>query len=305
MSRRSGLAALAVLAGVVLLGFGLNSHAEVGLESNEYVIFQHHDVLGNAVVATDADGEVLWYEQTEPFGKSRGRLTATGQQHGPDPFHEDAGRSRLGFTGHVRDGASGLIYMQARHYDPELGRFLSSDPVGFSARNPISFNRYAYANNNPYKYVDPDGRQAADAIDFGYSRSSAPRHQPISVFEIGNTPSPGQMAGAALGLGLLGVLSKSDNEKSEQLKKLTKRDIRDLIESGNHPHDLKDNSRQDLFKDRQGNVIVKPKSGIGPGDPTGINLNDLNGSSSSSSESSSSEPSDANSADTDETTDEQ
>ena len=45
--------------------------------------------------------------------------------------------------------------MQARYYDPVIGRFYSNDPVGF--RGVHSFNRYAYANNNPYKYVDPDG----------------------------------------------------------------------------------------------------------------------------------------------------
>jgi uncharacterized protein RhaS with RHS repeats len=45
--------------------------------------------------------------------------------------------------------------MQARYYDPVIGRFYSNDPVGF--RDVHSFNRYAYANNNPYKYVDPDG----------------------------------------------------------------------------------------------------------------------------------------------------
>ncbi|MGC0120131.1 RHS repeat-associated core domain-containing protein [Pseudoalteromonas piscicida] len=46
--------------------------------------------------------------------------------------------------------------MQARYYDPVIGRFYSNDPVGF--RDIHSFNRYAYANNNPYKYTDPDGR---------------------------------------------------------------------------------------------------------------------------------------------------
>jgi uncharacterized protein RhaS with RHS repeats len=45
--------------------------------------------------------------------------------------------------------------MQARYYDPVIGRFYSNDPVGF--RDIHSFNRYAYVNNNPYKYVDPFG----------------------------------------------------------------------------------------------------------------------------------------------------
>ena len=48
--------------------------------------------------------------------------------------------------------------MQARYYDPVIGRFYSNDPVGFN--NVHNFNRYAYANNNPYKFVDPDGEAA-------------------------------------------------------------------------------------------------------------------------------------------------
>jgi hypothetical protein len=53
--------------------------------------------------------------------------------------------------------------MQARYYDPVIGRFYSNDPVGalghlIGAQGIQGFNRYAYAINNPYKYVDPDGR---------------------------------------------------------------------------------------------------------------------------------------------------
>ncbi|MGS0677474.1 RHS repeat-associated core domain-containing protein [Shewanella sp. 125m-1] len=46
--------------------------------------------------------------------------------------------------------------MQARYYDPLIGRFYSNDPVGF--KNVHNFNRYAYAANNPYRYTDPDGK---------------------------------------------------------------------------------------------------------------------------------------------------
>ena len=52
--------------------------------------------------------------------------------------------------------------MQARYYDPVIGRFYSNDPVGtlghLNEGNIQGFNRYAYANNNPYKYTDPDGK---------------------------------------------------------------------------------------------------------------------------------------------------
>jgi uncharacterized protein RhaS with RHS repeats len=51
--------------------------------------------------------------------------------------------------------------MQARYYDPLIGRFYSNDPVDaatfISHGNVRGFNRYAYANNNPYKYTDPTG----------------------------------------------------------------------------------------------------------------------------------------------------
>jgi uncharacterized protein RhaS with RHS repeats len=50
--------------------------------------------------------------------------------------------------------------MQQRYYDPVAGRFLSVDPVTTDAATGSSFNRYNYANNNPYKYTDPDGRFA-------------------------------------------------------------------------------------------------------------------------------------------------
>jgi uncharacterized protein RhaS with RHS repeats len=55
--------------------------------------------------------------------------------------------------------------MQQRYYDPVVGRFYSNDPVGFSADKPMMFNRYAYANNNPYKFVDPDREFANFAIE--------------------------------------------------------------------------------------------------------------------------------------------
>ncbi|MER2491047.1 RHS repeat-associated core domain-containing protein [Catenovulum sediminis] len=55
--------------------------------------------------------------------------------------------------------------MQARYYDPVIGRFLSNDPVGYS--NVHNFNRYAYGNNNPYKFIDPDGREVRAIYNSG------------------------------------------------------------------------------------------------------------------------------------------
>ena len=48
-----------------------------------------------------------------------------------------------------------------------LGRFMGVDPVGVSDTNIHSHNRYAYGNNNPYKFVDPDGRVAGLVVYVG------------------------------------------------------------------------------------------------------------------------------------------
>ena len=68
--------------------------------------------------------------------------------------------------------------------------------------------------------------------------------------------------------------NQGGSEQQAQDKRLTKGEIKKLIDKGVHPHDLKDNSRQDLFKDKDGNIVVKPRSGTGPGEPTGHNIND-------------------------------
>lgn len=74
-----------------------------------------------------------------------------------------------GYTGHVEDKDLSLTYMQQRYYDPVIGRFYSNDPVDFMGHmrhgnSTMGFNRYAYANNNPYKYTDPDGQFVAALI---------------------------------------------------------------------------------------------------------------------------------------------
>ena len=70
----------------------------------------------------------------------------------------------IGFTGHYNDSDTELTYMQQRYYDPVAGRFLSEDPVLTDSNTGASFNRYVYASNNPYKYIDPDGRDDKDAF---------------------------------------------------------------------------------------------------------------------------------------------
>lgn len=94
---------------------------------------------------------------------------------GPEPFGQTIGKSTdgIGFTGHVSDSSSGLVYMQQRHYDPQIGRFLSTDPVAASSDPAGMFNRYRYAANNPYSVRDPDGRQECPSCEISYGAGVA------------------------------------------------------------------------------------------------------------------------------------
>lgn len=65
-----------------------------------------------------------------------------------------------GYTGHEQIEEVGLIHMNGRVYDAELGRFLSADPYVQSPYQTNSFNRYSYVWNNPLKYTDPTGFNA-------------------------------------------------------------------------------------------------------------------------------------------------
>jgi len=73
----------------------------------------------------------------------------------------------------------------------------------------------------------------------------------------------------------LGAQSADFMMSSKQDKMLSKNEAKRLAKGGSHPHDLKENSRQDLYKDKDGNISVKRKGGIGPGEPTGLNINDF------------------------------
>ena len=79
-----------------------------------------------------------------------------------------SGTNSLWFAGKPADASTGLSYFGARYYDPLLGRFVGMDPAAFDPNNLHSFNRYTYANNNPYKFVDPDGHSPIDVVFLVY-----------------------------------------------------------------------------------------------------------------------------------------
>ncbi len=123
--------------------------------SGETVTYYHTDALGSPVAATDAHGGLLWTEHYRPYGERMERGGAGAAGH------------RIAYTGKVHDESTGLADFGARYYDPVVGRFMGVDPAGFDEGNLHSFNAYAYGNNNPYRYVDPDGRESVEVGAWG------------------------------------------------------------------------------------------------------------------------------------------
>ncbi len=68
------------------------------------------------------------------------------------------------FTGQRRDGGSGLLFYNARWYDPTVGRFISADTIVPQPGNPQSLNRYSYVQNNPLRFSDPTGMFSEDEL---------------------------------------------------------------------------------------------------------------------------------------------
>ncbi len=106
------------------------------------------DHLGGTNVVTDATGTVEEIIEYQPFGKKARHDNYVGGTVSANHY----------FTGHFEDAESGLIFMGARYYDGELGRFITADTIVQSpGKSPQTFNRYSYTANNPVNLIDPDG----------------------------------------------------------------------------------------------------------------------------------------------------
>jgi RHS repeat-associated protein len=139
-----------------------------------------------AQLATIETGSVTKYLHLDHLGTIR-RITNTASpaaiiaSHDYYPFGLEAtspsqDAERMKWTGHERDQqgtpsvqTDDLDYMHARYYNPNIARFLSTDPkvnVKRALRQPQNWNRYTYGLNNPLKLVDPTGEDVAIRLTF-------------------------------------------------------------------------------------------------------------------------------------------
>jgi len=170
------------------------AHLLIGASANaapsEETTFFHTDALGSIIAASDEQGDVIWRKTYDPYGNEV-ISTENGEEY-----------EGQAYIGKPYDRETGLVYLNQRYYDSELRRFMSIDPVGFRVDAPVSFNRYAYANNNPYKFVDPDGRMGIEsAFTMGMEvqrRSAAGKSDSQIATEFAKEAALGLGAGATV-----------------------------------------------------------------------------------------------------------
>ncbi len=117
-----------------------------------YLYNGHGDVIG---ILND-DGSVANTYDYDPFGN------VTEQQEQTD--------NAFKYAGEYLDADTGLYYLNARYYDPSMGRFINEDTYEGQINNPLSMNLYTYVHNNPLIYVDPTGHLITESYKDGELR---------------------------------------------------------------------------------------------------------------------------------------
>lgn len=174
------------------------------------VYFYHTDNFGTPMAMTNMDNEVVWHSDELPFGEEYETI-------------ENPIKNNRRYLTKELDKETGLVYMGARFLDPKTGRFNRPDPVGLvnpatgevnqeMLLDPQRQNRYIYGLNNPYRFVDLDGKfpvLGAALIGAGMAYFSspdvanAPANSSTPTFESRGDRSI--VAGAIGGAGLRGV----------------------------------------------------------------------------------------------------
>jgi RHS repeat-associated protein len=105
--------------------------------------YYHYNGHGDVIALTDANGTVVATYEYDAFGNHIG---TTGNVNNP-----------YRYAGYRWDEETGLYYLNARYYAPEIGRFITRDAFHGLDDDPHSLNWYNYAHSNPVMFVDPSG----------------------------------------------------------------------------------------------------------------------------------------------------
>jgi RHS repeat-associated protein len=126
--------------------FGFTPVAQI--DSSNNIHYYHNDQLGTPRELTDQEGNITWEAQYTTWGNT----LKVDYKQTQSKIHEDVQQQPLRFQGQYYDHETGLHYNRFRYYDPDIGRFISQDPIGLMG----GINNYQYAPN-PMGWIDPLG----------------------------------------------------------------------------------------------------------------------------------------------------
>lgn len=138
--------------GAVIREYIYRDTAPLALATNNQIYYYHNDHLATPKLLTDANQNIFWQAKHTPFGKAEIQVEQV--------------TNNLRFPGQYFDSETGLHYNYFRDYDPEMGRYLQSDPIGLEG----GINTYAYAGGNPIFRTDQFGLAYAPGGEHGVSR---------------------------------------------------------------------------------------------------------------------------------------
>jgi len=152
------------------------------VDSSGTVRYYWGDHLGTTRIVTDAAGNVCYDADFYPFQGERAPYVSN-----CTPAYK--------FAGMKFDQESGNYYTLNRSYPPNLGRWMSPDPLGGDISNPQSLNRYAYVLNNPVNFIDPLGLQCSNVFNGSWEGSGYPPCGDASTHTSQPAESPTSIAG--------------------------------------------------------------------------------------------------------------
>jgi len=124
--------------------YGPGIDQPVCMKTTASAYYYHYDGMGSVIALSGGSGNMLERYAYSPYGK------VNQESNLGNPYR---------YTGREYDNETELYYYRARHYDPELGRFLQVDPIGYFG----GINLYAYVGNNPANWIDPYGLSEKDS----------------------------------------------------------------------------------------------------------------------------------------------
>lgn len=178
------------------------------------VYYVHTDHLNTPRhISRPSDNVIVWRWDSDPFGTTAANQDPDGDSN-QFVYH-------LRFPGQYYDAETGLNYNYFRDYDPAIGRYVESDPIGLKG----GINTYAYVGANPVMRTDPEGLQSTGSLEcFKYPwciEVMYPQIPRATIDRIAKTAA----AGAAMGI-LREMCSESAEEREQRCQERLDRDLK-------------------------------------------------------------------------------